>query len=95
MSQETDTVPRLLSATEALQKLRSRELTIEQYAASLLVRIKQRDDDVKAWAYLNPDAVMEQARALDKIPFEQRGPLHGLPVGIKDIILTKGKNLQR
>ncbi|KAJ4026522.1 hypothetical protein NW752_001472 [Fusarium irregulare] len=89
MGQETDTVPRLWSATEALQKLRSRELTIEQYAASLLVRIKQRDDDVKAWAYLNPDAVMEQARALDKVPFQQRGPLHGLPVGIKDIILTK------
>ena len=94
MDQETDRVPRLWSATEALQKLRSRELTIEQYAASLLVRIKQRDDDVKAWAYLNPDAVMEQARALDKVPFEQRGPLHGLPVGIKDIILTKGKSWQ-
>ncbi|KAJ4127909.1 hypothetical protein NW768_008192 [Fusarium equiseti] len=89
MDQEADAVPRYWSAAEALQKLRSRELTIEQYAASLLVRIKQRDDHVKAWAYLNPDAVMEQARALDKVPFEQRGPLHGLPVGIKDIILTK------
>ncbi|RFN48062.1 amidase [Fusarium flagelliforme] len=89
MDKETDTVPRSWSATEALQKLRSRELTIEQYAASLLERIKQRDDHVKAWAYLNPETVLEQARALDKVPFEQRGPLHGLPVGIKDIILTK------
>ncbi|CAG7558256.1 unnamed protein product [Fusarium equiseti] len=89
MDKEIDTVPWSWSAAEALQKLQSRELTVEQYAASLLVRIKQRDDDVKAWAYLNPEAVLEQARALDKVPFEQRGPLHGLPVGIKDIILTK------
>ncbi|TXB97014.1 hypothetical protein FocTR4_00011492 [Fusarium oxysporum f. sp. cubense] len=62
---------------------------VEQYASSLLERIKQRDDDVKAWAYLDPKAVLEQARALDQMPKDQRGPLHGLPVGIKDIILTK------
>ncbi|KAF4495297.1 amidase [Fusarium agapanthi] len=62
---------------------------VEQYASSLLERIKQRDDDVKAWAYLDPKAVLEQARALDRVPKYQRGPLHGLPVGIKDIILTK------
>ncbi|KAL9560979.1 hypothetical protein ACKAV7_014823 [Fusarium commune] len=62
---------------------------IEQYASSLLERIERRDDDVKAWAYLDPKAVLEQARALDRVPKDQRGPLHGLPVGIKDIILTK------
>ncbi|KAF5567399.1 amidase [Fusarium phyllophilum] len=62
---------------------------VEQYASSLLERIQQRDDDVKAWAYLDPKAVLEQARELDQVPKDQRGPLHGLPVGIKDIILTK------
>ncbi|KAI7763253.1 hypothetical protein LZL87_012870 [Fusarium oxysporum] len=62
---------------------------VEQYASSLLERIERRGDDVKAWAYLDPKAVLEQARALDRVPKDQRGPLHGLPVGIKDIILTK------
>ncbi|KAG5749178.1 hypothetical protein H9Q69_003691 [Fusarium xylarioides] len=77
------------TATEILENIRSGNLTVEQYASSLLERIQQRDDDVKAWAYLDPKAVLEQARKLDQVPKDQRGPLHGLPVGIKDIILTK------
>ncbi|KAH6993403.1 amidase signature domain-containing protein [Fusarium venenatum] len=77
------------SASQALERLRSSDLTVEQYASSLLERIKQRNEDVQAWAYLDSNAILEQARALDKVPFEQRGALHGLPVGIKDIILTK------
>jgi amidase len=79
------------SASQALERLRSGDLTVEQYASSLLGRIEQRNEDVQAWAYLDSNSVLEQARALDKVPFKQRGPLHGLPVGIKDIILTKGK----
>ncbi|KAF5589732.1 amidase [Fusarium pseudocircinatum] len=77
------------TATQILEKIRSGNLTVEKYASSLLERIKERDDDVKAWAYLNPKAVLEQARKLDQVPGNQRGPWHGLPVGIKDIILTK------
>lgn len=77
------------TATQILDNIRSGSLTVEQYASSLLERIKQRDDDVKAWAYLDPKAVLEQARKLDQVPKDQRGPLHGIPVGIKDIILTK------
>ncbi|SCN70584.1 related to glutamyl-tRNA [Fusarium fujikuroi] len=77
------------TATQILDNIRSGNLTVEQYASSLLERIKQRDDDVKAWAYLDPKAVLEQARKLDQVPKDQRGPLHGIPVGIKDIILTK------
>ncbi|KAH7234885.1 amidase signature domain-containing protein [Fusarium redolens] len=76
-------------ATQILENIRSGNFTVEQYASSLLEQIKRRDDDVKAWAYLDPKAVLEQARALDRVPRDQRGPLHGLPVGIKDIILTK------
>lgn len=79
------------SATQALKRLQSQELTVEQYAASLLDRIRQRDEDVQAWAYLSPEAILNQARALDKVPLDERGPLHGLPVGVKDIILTKGQ----
>jgi len=65
-------------------------LTVEDYAKSLLARIKARDDVVKAWAYLDPELVLTQARKLDLIPAEQRGPLHGVAIGVKDVILTKG-----
>ncbi|KAG4267402.1 amidase [Fusarium proliferatum] len=54
------------TATQILDNIRSGSLTVEQYASSLLERIKQRDDDVKAWAYLDPKAVLEQARKLDQ-----------------------------
>lgn len=79
-----------LTATEVLGKIRAKDITIEQYASSLLERINHRDDDVRAWAYLDPAAILEQARQLDKVPLERRGPLHGLPVAVKDIIYTKG-----
>ncbi|KAF5974626.1 amidase [Fusarium coicis] len=77
------------TATQILENIRSGNFTVEKYASSLLERIKERDDDVRAWAYLDPKAVLDQARKLDQTPKDQRGPLHGLPVGIKDIILTK------
>lgn len=37
----------------------------------------------------DPELVLDQARALDKIPHAQRGPLHGVAVAIKDVINTK------
>jgi hypothetical protein len=37
----------------------------------------------------DPDLVLSQARALDQIPKDQRGPLHGLAIGVKDIMDTK------
>ncbi|CEL11219.1 Putative Amidase family protein (AFU_orthologue; AFUA_6G14410) [Aspergillus calidoustus] len=81
--------PSRLTATRALALIRSNELTVETYARSLLSRIESRDETVNAWAYLNPEFVLAQARKLDAVPFEERGPLHGLPVGVKDVIYTK------
>jgi hypothetical protein len=79
-----------LDAGQALSLMQKGDLTVEEYAKSLLSRIKERDHVVKAWAYLDPDFVLKQARALDQIPAEKRGPLHGVAVGVKDVILTKG-----
>jgi amidase len=81
----------LITASEALQHIRADTLTVEAYAQALLNRIRIRDDAVKAWAFLDPDHVLAQARALDALPKDQRGPLHGLPIGVKDVIYTKGK----
>ncbi|KAK4200780.1 amidase [Triangularia verruculosa] len=79
----------LLSASEVIVLLTNNNITVEEYASALLARIKEHDDIVKAWTHLNPEAVLAQAKALDKIPDDKRGPLHGIPVGIKDVISTK------
>lgn len=81
--------PWQLTAAEALPLLRSGDLKAEDYVNSLLHRIQQRDEAVKAWVYLNPDQLIQQARHLDEVSAKARGPLHGLPVAVKDVILTK------
>ncbi len=80
-----------LSATEAAQKIRDGEISSEELVQACLDRINDVDGEIEAWAHLSPDFALEQARALDK----QRaaggpvGPLHGIPVGIKDIFDTE------
>ncbi|EXL39178.1 amidase [Fusarium oxysporum f. sp. radicis-lycopersici 26381] len=78
-----------LTASEALRKIQADEMSVQEYAESLLERIKARDEDVKAWAYLDEKRVMQEARLLDEIPKKDRGPLHGLPIAVKDVIYTK------
>jgi amidase len=53
---------------------------------SCLARIEARDTTVKAWAYVDARAALEQARRLDEE--RPRSPLHGIPIGVKDIIDT-------
>lgn len=79
-----------LTATEVLKKTKSGELSVQDYANSLLERIKARDEAVQAWAYLDPAYVIEQAKALDALPESDRGPLHGVAIAVKDVIFTKG-----
>jgi len=61
-------------------------LTAEMLTDACLRRIEERDRVVEAWEYLDPDAARAQARARDREP--RRGPLHGIPVAIKDYIDT-------
>ncbi|KAH7034606.1 amidase [Microdochium trichocladiopsis] len=81
--------PYRLTASEVLSKVKGGSLTVEAYAQSLLSRIQERDATVKAWAYLDPEQVLAQAKQLDQIPPEKRGPLHGVSVAVKDVIHTK------
>ena len=84
------TEPYHLTATQALKLMKDGSLSVENYAKSLLERINARDEVVKAWAFLDPKFVLAQARKLDQIPAEKRGLLHGVAIGVKDVILTKG-----
>lgn len=80
------------TAAEAASAISSDKITVEQYATSLLQRIEERDPIVKAWVYLDRDAVLAQAKHLDSVPKSQRGPLHGVAIAIKDVIFVKGRD---
>lgn len=80
------TAPYELTATEAAQLIRAGKLTVEKLARSCIARIAERDPLVHGWAYFNPDHVLDRARELDKMPY--KGPLHGIPIGVKDVIDT-------
>jgi amidase len=75
-----------LSASDAARRLAAREITAEQLARACLARIEEREAVVGAWIHIDPDAVLAQARQLDAGPVQ--GLLHGLPLGVKDLIDT-------
>jgi amidase len=76
-----------LGAVEAAGLIRDRRLNSETLVQSCLDRIAEQDPLIKAWVALDPDAALKQARARDgaQAPF---GPLHGIPIGVKDVIDT-------
>ena len=75
-----------MTATEIVAAIGAGTATCEAVARACLERIAAREPQVRAWQYLDPDAVLAQARALDGS--SARGPLHGVPFGVKDIIDT-------
>ena len=75
-----------LSATQAARRIERGEATSEALVAACLERIAERDEGVRAWAFVDRAHALAQARALDRGP--RRGPLHGIPFGIKDVIDT-------
>jgi len=82
--------PALLSAAEAARRIREGLLTSRELVESCLERIRALDDKVQAWTFLDEEHALAQARAADdrKASGEPVGPLHGIPVGLKDIIDT-------
>ncbi len=79
-----------LGVAEAAARIAEGQLSARALVEAHLARIKAREPVVGAWAYLDPEAVRKAADLRD----EERarghgvGPLHGVPIGIKDIIDT-------
>jgi len=65
------------------------EITSRALVDACLERWRARDAVVRAWTFLDPELALAQADAADAAPAEARGPLHGVPVGIKDILYTR------
>jgi Asp-tRNA(Asn)/Glu-tRNA(Gln) amidotransferase A subunit family amidase len=79
-----------LTAGELAPKLAGGEVRAAELVEACLERISARDGDIEAWAFLDPDHARAQAKSLDDDRQAGRpiGPLHALPVGLKDIIDT-------
>ncbi len=79
-----------LSATEAAGLIRAGVLTSEELVQGCLARVRAVDGDVQAWTFLDPEHALAQARAADlhKASGAPIGALHGVPIGLKDIIDT-------
>jgi Asp-tRNA(Asn)/Glu-tRNA(Gln) amidotransferase A subunit family amidase len=80
-----------MSARQAAAAIAAGEISSEALVASCLQAIEVLDPQVEAWAFLDPEHALSQAREADRqrragMPL---GPLHGLPVGIKDIFDTR------
>ena len=78
--------PHELDAWQAAHLLARRELSALELMRACLDRISERDEAVHAFCHLDADAALAQARMLDAGPW--RGPLHGLPLGVKDLFDT-------
>ncbi|MGH8712882.1 MAG: amidase [Casimicrobiaceae bacterium] len=75
-----------LTATSAARRLAAREITAEALVADCLARIAEREHEVHAWTFVDADAAMRRARALDAQG--SSGLLHGLPIAVKDLFDT-------
>ncbi len=75
-----------LSAIDMARRIARRELRVETLVRACLARIEARESVVGAWTFLDPDSALAEARRLDAEAL--RGPLHGLPLGVKDLIDT-------
>ncbi len=79
--------PAEFSIAQLSERLERGDLSSESLVAACLERIGARDGTVKAWEFLDADTALAAARQCDLE--ERRSPMHGIPVGIKDIIDTK------
>ncbi|HEY1291191.1 MAG TPA: amidase [Burkholderiales bacterium] len=79
-----------LTASEAGRRIQQGLLTSEELVQACLERIHDVEPKVQAWTFLDEDHALAQARAADerKRSGQSIGPLHGVPVGLKDIIDT-------
>ena len=84
--------PRELTITDAAAKIKNGELTARELVESCLERIRHRENSIHAWVELYEEQALKEADECDNA-FKNgklKGPLHGIPIGVKDIIDVKG-----
>ena len=80
----------MTSALQMADMVRRGETNAENLVEGALDLIEKTDNQLKAWAYIDAEGAIASAKLLDEIRDSGRalGPLHGVPIGLKDIIDT-------
>ena len=81
-----------LTAAEAAAAISRGEISAEELMSALLERSRELDPELRVWVTLDEELALETARLRDRELANEgpRGPLHGVPVGVKDIYYTRG-----
>jgi len=81
-----------LTLSEVAGLIRDRSISPVEYVQALLTRIERIDAHIKAWVTIDGEGALKEARACESeaVHGNFRGPLHGIPIGVKDIIYTRG-----
>ena len=80
-----------LTITEAHEKLKTKAISSLELTRSVLSRIEQVESKVGAYITLTPESALKQAvQADEEISQGRIGPLTGIPIGVKDLISTRG-----
>jgi aspartyl-tRNA(Asn)/glutamyl-tRNA(Gln) amidotransferase subunit A len=86
-----------LSAVRLAEMIRTKQISPVEYASALLARIEALEPKVNAFVHLAADQAMDAARAAEAklMSGERIGRLHGVPVTIKDLAITKDMPTQQ
>ena len=78
--------------TEVAERIRSREISSVELTRVMLDRIAALDGDLKSYATVMDEPAMAAARAAEAeiVSGRYRGPLHGVPIAVKDLCFTAG-----
>jgi Asp-tRNA(Asn)/Glu-tRNA(Gln) amidotransferase A subunit family amidase len=89
--------PSSLTAADAAREIREGRLSSVDLVKACLTRIEQTEPEIQAWAHLDPDQALSQAAEMDRIRRAGMsvGSLHGVPVGLKDIVDTSDMPTRR
>src|SRR4051812_48166744 len=81
-----------LNLGQAAADIATGKLSPVEYTRTLLSRIEKLEPQVQAWVTLDSARALDEAKACEAEARagKFRGPLHGVPIGIKDIFCTKG-----
>ena len=88
MDAEPNTLSGQRGLADAVNAIASGALTAGALAETQLARIAATDAAIEAWAHLDPAHVRAAAARCDHAPSLDRGPLHGVGIGVKDIVAT-------
>src|SRR5437868_4971187 len=80
------------SIEDVASQIAAKEISPVELTQAMLRRIERLNPQLNAYITVTPDAALEEARAAEKeiAGGKHRGPLHGVPIAIKDLFATKG-----